>query len=309
MAARHRCGYYWKTRRDHFPTVQHKAEHEAERRREFQRPVCTREHQEAAARAAGNHCGKRSRGNGKAAWTHEGGIGDFLSPKYSQQCSASPIHQRDAVLPYITIENRLAESAQNCYDKQVRCVDMGKKKRVNPRRIPMPKRSFDREGIFNEASSGNLYFAWLLVLHAMLEYEAETPEERQRFLDAANQTIIRENISNWRLMEASKLMGYDQPYPTLGFRDARSEPELAAYKRKARQNALHTALASICIGMDETEQIDRICLRRIFSNVALTVAEIESGHSSYDELAKAVSSYGLSVDETDEDVLVTTLEK
>ena len=84
---------------------------------------------------------------------------------------------------------------------------MGKKKRVNPRRIPMPKSSFDRDVIINEASSGNLYYAWLLVLHAMLEYEAETPEERRRLLNAANQTTIRENIRDWRLMEAAKLMG------------------------------------------------------------------------------------------------------
>lgn len=122
------------------------------------------------------------------------------------------------------------------------------------------------------------------------------------------ETVIRENISNWRLMEAAKLMGYEQPYPTLGFREARSETELAVYKRKARQNALHTALASICIGLDETGKIDRTRLRRIFSNVALTVAEIESGHTSYDELAKTVLSYGLSVDETEEDVLLTTVE-
>ena len=154
-----------------------------------------------------------------------------------------------------------------------------------------------------------MYFAWLLVLHAMLEYEAETPEEKQRLLDAANQTLIQETISNWRLMEAVKLMGYEQPYPTLEFREVRSEADLASFKRKARKISLHAALASICIGLDETGQIDRTRLRRIFSNVALTVAEIESGHSSYDELAKAVSSYGLSVDETDEDVLLTIVER
>jgi len=207
-----------------------------------------------------------------------------------------------------SLVNQLVETANKCYDEQVRCVDMGKKKRVNPRRIPMPKSSFDRDVIINEASSGNLYYAWLLVLHAMLEYEAETPEERRRLLNAANQTTIRENISDWRLMEAAKLMGREQPHPTLGFREARSKAELAAYMRKARQNALHTALASICLGLDDTGQIDRTRLRRIFSNVALTVAEIESRHSSYDELAKAVSSYGLSVDETDEDVLLTKVE-
>ena len=67
---------------------------------------------------------------------------------------------------------------------------MGKNKRVNPRRIPMPKGSFDLDAIINEASLGNLYYAWLLVLHAILEYDAETPEEKQRFLDAANRTVM-----------------------------------------------------------------------------------------------------------------------
>ena len=138
----------------------------------------------------------------------------------------------------------------------------------------MPKSSFDRDVIINEASSGNLYYAWLLVLHAMLEYEAETPEERRRLLNAANQTTIQENIRDWRLMEAAKLMGREQPYPTLGFREARSKAELAAYMRKARQNALHTALASICLGLDDTGQIDRTRLRRIRSMRSLQVFSI-----------------------------------
>ena len=181
---------------------------------------------------------------------------------------------------------------------------MGKKKRVNPRRIPMPKSSFDRDVIINEASSGNLYYAWLLVLHTMLELEAKTPEEVQRLWNAADQTVIQEYISNWRLTEAAKIMGYELPYPTLEFRDVRSEAELTIYKRKAKENALHTALASICLGLDATGQLDRAQLRRIFSNVALTVAEVERGYTSYDQLAKAVTSFGLSVEQTDEDILL-----
>ena len=64
----------------------------------------------------------------------------------------------------------------------------------------------------------------------MPEHEAKTPEEVQRLWNAADQTVIQEYISNWRLMEAAKIMGYGQPYLTLGFRNVRSEAELAIYK-------------------------------------------------------------------------------
>ena len=92
------------------------------------------------------------------------------------------------------------------------------------------KSGFDREKIISEESAANLYYAWLLVLHTMLEHEAKTPEEVQRLWNAADQTVIQEYISNWRLMEAAKIMGYGQPYLTLGFRNVRSEAELAIYK-------------------------------------------------------------------------------
>ena len=38
--------------------------------------------------------------------------------------------------------------------------------------------------------------------------------------------------------------------------------------------------------------------------MALTVAEIERGYTSYAQLAKAVTSFGLSVEQTDEDILL-----
>lgn len=179
---------------------------------------------------------------------------------------------------------------------------MGKKKRTNPRRIPMAKSVFDKEKIINEASSGNLYFAWLLVLHTMLEHETKTPEEIQHLWNTAGSTLIQQSLSTWQLEKAANLMGYEQPFPNLGFHEVRSEVELAIYKRKAQQNALHIALASICLGLHATGQIDDAQLRRIFSNVALTIAEIESGCNSYVQLAKSITAHGLSVDETDEDI-------
>ena len=54
------------------------------------------------------------------------------------------------------------------------------------------KSGFDREKIISEESAANLYYAWLLVLHTMLEHEAKTPEEVQRLWNAADQTVIQE---------------------------------------------------------------------------------------------------------------------
>mgnify|MGYP007070091722 CR=1 FL=1 len=84
--------------------------------------------------------------------------------------------------------------------------DMAKRKRVNPRRIPLAKDKFDRAAIIKDVSYANLYFGWLLVLHAMLEQEAKTPDEVKRLWNAADRACVEEGLKAWDIHEAVILL-------------------------------------------------------------------------------------------------------
>lgn len=179
---------------------------------------------------------------------------------------------------------------------------MAKKKRINPRRIPMGKGKFDRDAIINDVSYANLYFGWLLVLHAMLEQEAKSADDVKKLWNTANRAFVEQGLKSWEIHEAETIMGLKEPHPNLGSYRVKSEAELEAFRRKARENSTFLALCSICLGLDSGEELSREQLRRIFSNVALTLAEIESGCTSYQQLAVEITRHGLSVTETETEV-------
>lgn len=182
-------------------------------------------------------------------------------------------------------------------------------KRVNPRNKPVPKKRFDRAAIIQEASYGNLYYGWLLVIHTMLEQGAKTPEELKNIWNAEDQVRITDSLKTWQIRDAEKIMGLKEPYPNLELHKARSEVEIEAFRRKAEKRALHTALSSIALGLDSTSLFDPEQLRQIFSNVALTLAEIESGCNSYKQLEEDVFRRGLVINQTDVDIFLETTEE
>lgn len=185
---------------------------------------------------------------------------------------------------------------------------MAKGKRVNPRRIPLAKDKFDKAAIINDVSYANLYYAWLLVLHAMLEQEAKSPDEVKRLWNAADRACVEEGLKLREIHEAEQLMGLKEPYPNLNMYIVNSPAELEKFKQKARKNAIFIALCSICLGIDEGGMLDREQIGRIFANVALTLAEIEHGCTSYDKLAVEITSHGLTVNETDVEISLNSTE-
>lgn len=181
---------------------------------------------------------------------------------------------------------------------------MGKKKRVNPRRIPISESCVDRREVMLTASSANLFWGSLLVVHAMIEQEADAPDDIQRFADIINQINVPDVLQNWQIKEAEKIMGIRDPHPNLERCRIKSQAELQSYKRKARECALHTALAGICLGIAETKHLSAEQLHRIFSNVSLTMAEMEYGCSSFEQLDDDIRSYGWALEESEHDILL-----
>lgn len=186
---------------------------------------------------------------------------------------------------------------------------MAKKKRVNPHRIPISMKNVDKAAIINDASYANLYFGWLLVLHAMLEQEAKTPEEIGKLWDAADRACVEEGLKQREIRKAEEIMGLREPYPNLNTYRIKSEVELRTFRERARKNAIFLALCSICLGLDGGGLLDREQLRHIFANVALTLAEIEGGCTTYQELAEKIAQYGLTVVETESEIILSATDE
>ena len=170
---------------------------------------------------------------------------------------------------------------------------MPKKKRTNPRKIPISPSSdelitYDKAEMLQRASAGNSVYAWLLVLHTMLYQEAQSPGEVRQAWDAADAAPTRGVLKPSEMRRAEAITGLALPYPNLEAQPIRSKGDAIVFQKKARERALCLALFSISLGLADTKLYDETQLRRIFSNVDLTLAEIENGQNSYSRLMEDV---------------------
>lgn len=175
-------------------------------------------------------------------------------------------------------------------------------RRVNPHRIPISTGKFNKQAIIRAANRQDLYFGWLLVLHSMLDQGIKTPDEVKQMLDSLGEDQIRVKLMAWEMRKAEELMGIKEPYPNLEFYDPKSEGDVIAFARKAAENAIHIALCSISLCLDTAELLNRDELRKTFSNVAITLAEIEGGCNSYERISADMELHHLSITHTDKNI-------
>ena len=77
-----------------------------------------------------------------------------------------------------------------------------KKKKLNPRRIPMAKALVDKNAILEEATQDDMYHAWLLVVHSILELELLPADEIAALADSVNKCIASTSLSA-RMLQVS----------------------------------------------------------------------------------------------------------
>lgn len=173
-----------------------------------------------------------------------------------------------------------------------------RKKRINPNKVPISKDEVDVDKLINEAGAGNLYSAWLLLLPTLCEYDAMTGERIVKTLNAANAYITHPLPANKNIAKEKKrveeLLGMRMPHPHIDLDRIQTKGDMAAVNRKLKENALHSALCLLCMGLEATGQFSEAQLKHLFFNAGITLAEIQSGCRTYGAIAEELREKGIS---------------
>ena len=155
------------------------------------------------------------------------------------------------------------------------------KKKTNPRRIPLARKEIYKDEILHEATQGKMNDAWILVASELYDQGYRNLSELNEAVSAYSDT----SAGSANMDRAEAIMGI--PTSThLSIEQIKSPVELEAFKKKVHWVAIRTALAVICLGLESTGQFTEEKLRRLFFNVDLSLAEVESGRTSYEVIER-----------------------
>jgi len=154
------------------------------------------------------------------------------------------------------------------------------KKKTNPRNIPVDKRSINLDAIVDEAMKDDMQHAWLLVGSALVG---------QKKCSAAEVKELRESMKEFDATErniryAERLMG-TKKRPSVDMNNLYTAADLKKLKANMEKLALHTALCSICLGLEE-KGFKQEELKKLFLDLDITKREIEGGTESYENLER-----------------------
>ena len=171
-------------------------------------------------------------------------------------------------------------------------------KRINPHKIPIDKKSFDRQEYIEQACESGLHHAWLLVLSSLVEQETmPILSIWNLWNDANSHSSALEQSGKWLdygVEHAAAIMGFDTPSVTRPYSDEiRTLADKNAFVRRIEHNAVLSSLSLICLRFEATKRLEKEQLRQVFLNASITRAEIENGYKSYSGLIKLLGDHGI----------------
>ena len=185
-----------------------------------------------------------------------------------------------------------------------------KNRRINPHRKPVSRAEIDQDELVEEQKTGALCHAWLLILSALLEIDGITAEQIVEIWSEANQFVSQPMIAEADYLKhvkrAEALMGMEMPYRHIDLDKVRNEGDLDAVKRKLKENAVHAALCLICLGLETTDRFTADEIGKLFLNADITLAEIESGRHSYQQITGELENVGISTRLENKAIIVET---
>ena len=157
-----------------------------------------------------------------------------------------------------------------------------KTKKLNPRRVPLPKSATNQDAIIDEATHNDMVHAWILVAYALVE-QGISPDDIYSLSEQVNQYAKNHIAAKSEMEHAENLMGIGS-VPHLDASKVKSYVELEKFRKKVEKVALHTAMSIICLGLESTGRFSNAELHVIFLSAALTEAEISDGSETYENL-------------------------
>jgi len=154
------------------------------------------------------------------------------------------------------------------------------RKKLNPRNIPMTGRSINIDAIIDEAMRNDMNHAKLLVGNALLN--RMSLDEINEMLNSLHEFDVTEAA----VSHAEQLMGITER-PTVDLSTISTGADLKKFKAKMKKLALHTALCSICLGLEENGYTPDQ-LKSIFAEVEQTKSKIDCGEVTYKVLKNSM---------------------
>ena len=150
------------------------------------------------------------------------------------------------------------------------------KKKLNPRNIPMKGKSINIDAIIDESMRHDMEHARLLVTSALRKEMSS--DEIKELLDSLQEFDVSEET----IRHAEQLMGITER-PSVSLDGISTGEDLKKFKAKMKKLALHTALCSICQGLEEKGYTPEQ-LQSIFADVKQMKEKVENGEITYKEL-------------------------
>lgn len=150
------------------------------------------------------------------------------------------------------------------------------RKKLNPRNIPMKGRSINIDAIIDESMRHDMEHARLLVA-AALRKEMSSDKVKE-LLDSLQES----DVSEEKISHAEQLMGLSER-PSVSLEGISTGEDLKKFKGKMKKLALHTALCSICLGLEKKGYTSEQ-LQSIFDDVKQIKNRIDNGEITYKDL-------------------------
>ena len=174
---------------------------------------------------------------------------------------------------------------------------MSKKKRVNPNKVPIPKDSFNLQDLLTEATTYNVYLAWLLVLGAMADYYDTTTEQLLQIWHTVNKYSLTiksyEGVSP-NLKEVDRVLGRSLPHKNVSTEGIKTQGDLDKLKRRLHRNAMYAGFSIIAYPLISEKLLDEDRIKAVFDRAYARDEDVyDNLYSLSDIEAVLADEYGL----------------
>lgn len=155
-----------------------------------------------------------------------------------------------------------------------------------------------------------MYYAWLIVFPCILEQEGLPFEKAiEAWEDVKTYNAKLRHLEQFDVSRAEDLTGIPIPHKNLHIGKVRSAAELESIRQKLKKNIMGIAFGTIGLGLYYEGHFSENTIRRIFFNADLTLAELERGSTSYDQLYEKLLSYGIQLERSDNDLNIPIIKR